>query len=70
MWEGILYKSHSQQAGTSSESRSVAVSGPEFKTLIPDGKKYRSTWRLKLVSPPGKTPTYAYNDEINGVKLA
>lgn len=66
----FLYKSHSQQAGTSSESRSVAVSGPEFKTLIPDGKNIDLLGGWKLVSPPGKTPTYAYNDEINGVKIS
>lgn len=66
----FLYKSHGQQAGTSGESRSVAVSGPDFKTLVPDGKNIELLGGWKLVSPPGKEPTYAYNDEINGVKIS
>ena len=66
----FIYKSQSEQPGVSSNNNSVAVSGPDFKTLVPDGKTVQLLGGWKLVSPPGKPPTYAFNDKINDIEIS
>lgn len=47
-----------------------ATNSPEYKTVLPDHKSISELGGWRRVSPPGKDPVYAYDDEINNIPIS
>ena len=55
---------------TSQFSNHNSVKKPAYKTVLPADTSIRELGGWKRVSPPGKTPVFAYTDTIDGVTIS
>jgi hypothetical protein len=66
---GALIHQHNQTSQHSNSSSGI-IENLEYQTILPNGKSIGQLGGWKRVSPPDKTPVYAYVDSLAGTGIS